>query len=351
MKPATTPKPGRPPISERVIRVGGAIALIPLLRERGVDVEALFAQVGLPLAAFDHPDHVIPFAKLCQLGKLAADRTGLADLGLRTCLSTRIGALGPLGYLVANSDSVGAGLMCLQTYLHLHDEGAVIFLQVEDGIAFLGYEVLEPGLEGAEQVAFGAMAIAVNMMRELCGDGFVLREVTFAFRAPPDTSAFRAHFLAPLRFDAVRTALAFDAALLQRPIVGADAILREVLMSQVWKIARVESGDVARDRIKRVVRTLLVTGRFSLPEVARAFGMNRRTLSRRLQTGGATFRDLVAEARYEAACGLLRNTVVPLEDIALQLGYSDVTAFTRAFRRWAGTSPVAWRRSGSSLRR
>ena len=57
-------------------------------------------------------------------------------------------------------DSVGAGLMCLQTYLHLHDEGAVPFVQVEDGIAFLGYEVLEPGLAGADQIAFGAMAMS-----------------------------------------------------------------------------------------------------------------------------------------------------------------------------------------------
>jgi len=340
-----------------VIRVGGAIALIPLLRERGVDVEALFAQVGLPLAAFDHPDHVIPFAKLCQLGKLAADRTGLADLGLRTCLSTRIGALGPLGYLVANSDSVGAGLMCLQTYLHLHDEGAVPFVLVEDGIAFFGYEVLEPGLAGADQIAFGAMAIACNMLRDLCGEGFALREVTFAFRAPRDTSLFRAHFAAPVGFNAVRTALAFDAAFLERPIVaflerpivGADAILREVLMSQVWKIARVESGEVVKDRIKRVMRTLLANGRFSQPEVAKAFGMNRRTLARRLQISGATFRDLLAEARFEAACGLLQGSAAPLEDIALRLGYSDVTAFTRAFRRWAGTSPAAWRSDHGAL--
>ncbi len=61
--------------------------------------------------------------------------------------------------------------MCLQTYLHLHDEGAVPFVLVENGIAFLGYEVLEPGLAGADQIAFGAMAIAVNMLRDLCGEG------------------------------------------------------------------------------------------------------------------------------------------------------------------------------------
>lgn len=350
MERTTLPRLGRPPISERVIRVGGAIALVPLLRERGIDVEALFAQVELPVAAFDHPDNVIPFAKLGELAKLAADRTGLADIGLRACLRTRIGALGPVGYLVANSDSVGSGLTCLQAYLHLHDEGAAPFVLVEDGTAFLGYEVLEPGLAGADQIAFGAMAIAVNMMRDLCGDSFDLQEVTFAFRAPPDTSAFRTHFATPVRFNAVRTALAFDAAFLGRSIVGADAILRDLLMSQVWNIDRVESGEVAKDRIKRVMRTLLASGRFSQPEVASAFGMNRRTLARRLQIGGATFREVLAEARFETARGLLGGSDAPLTDIAVRLGYSDVTAFTRAFRHWSGASPAAWRRDHAGLR-
>jgi AraC-like DNA-binding protein len=107
---------------------------------------------------------------------------------------------------------------------------------------------------------------------------------------------------------------------------------------------------VAKDRIKRVMRTLLANGRFSLPEVANAFGMNRRTLARRLQLSGASFRDVLAEARFETACGLLQGSAAPLEDIALRLGYSDVTAFTRAFKRWAGTSPAIWRRDRAGLR-
>jgi len=341
----TAGKRGRPPISDRVIRVGGAVALLSLLRERAIEVEALVAHVGLPVTAFDHPDNVIPFAKLGQLVSLAADRTGLADIGLRVCMRTRLGALGTLGYLVANSESVGSGLMCLQTYLHLHDEGAAPYLLLEDGVAILGYEVLEPGLAGADQIAFGALAIGANILREICGAGFALREVTFAFHGPADTSSFRSHFAAPVHFDAVRTALTFDAALLGRPIFGADSILRDVLMSRAREIDGVEGGEVANDRIRRVMRTLLATGRFSQAEVAGAFGMNRPTLARRLQISGTTFREVLDEVRFDAARGLLQGSAAPLADIALYLGYADATAFTRAFRRWSGSSPAAWRRN------
>jgi AraC-like DNA-binding protein len=205
--------------------------------------------------------------------------------------------------------------------------------------------VLEPGLAGADQIAFGALAIGANILREICGAGIALREVTFAFRGPADASSFRAHFAAPVRFDAFRTALAFDAALLARPIVGADSILRDVLMSRAREIDRVDSGEAARDRIRRVMRTLLATGRFSQDEVAGAFGMNRRTLARRLQISGTTFRAVLDEARFDAARGLLQGSAAPLADIALKLGYADPTAFARAFRRWSGSSPAAWRRS------
>lgn len=344
MENSTPTRRGRPPISNRVIRVGGAIALPALLREHGIDAAALIAQVGLPVAAFEHPDNVIPFAKLGELGHLAAGRTGLPDIGLRACMRTGLGMLGAVGYLVANSETVGAGLACLQSYLHLHDEGAAPYIQLEDSVAVLGYEVLEPDLVGTEQIVFGALAIAANLLREICGAGFALREVSFAFRAPSDTSAFFAHFAVPVRFDADRNAVMFDAAFLGRPIAGANALLRDFLTSQLRDKDRIGEGDVAQDRIQRVMRTLLATGCISQDEVARAFGMNRRTFARRLQDSGTTFRELLDAVRFDAARGVLSSSAVSLEDVANRLGYADVTAFARAFRRWSGASPAVWRR-------
>jgi AraC-like DNA-binding protein len=92
------------------------------------------------------------------------------------------------------------------------------------------------------------------------------------------------------------------------------------------------------------MRTLLATGCIGQEEVARAFGMNRRTFARRLHEDGTTFRELLDTVRFDAARGLLRASAVSLEDVADRLGYADVTAFARAFRRWSGFSPAVWRR-------
>jgi AraC-like DNA-binding protein len=348
MEKSTSSKLGRPPISNRVIRVGGAIGLIALLRERGLNADALAARVGLTVAIFDHHDNVIPFAKLGEFLNLAAEHTGLPDIGLRACLHTGLESLGTVGYLVANSETIGSGLACLQSYLHLHDEGATPYLHLEDGVAFLGYEVLEPGLAGANQIVFGALAIAANLLREISGTDFALREVSFAYRAPSDKSAFLAHFAVPVRFNADRNVLVFDATFLKRPIVSANALLRAVLASQLRERDQIWHGG-AQDRIHRVMRTLIVTGNISQEKVARVFGMTVRTFARRLQENKTTFRKLLDEVRFDAAQVLLRGSDVSLEDIANKLGYADVTAFARAFRRWSGSSPAVWRRNTAAF--
>jgi AraC-like DNA-binding protein len=136
----------------------------------------------------------------------------------------------------------------------------------------------------------------------------------------------------------------FDAALLGHPIAGANSQLRDFIASQLREKQRIGEGGFAGDRVQRVMRTLLATGCIGQEEVARAFGMNRRTFARRLHEDGTTFRELLDTVRFDAARGLLRASAVSLEDVADRLGYADVTAFARAFRRWSGSSPAVWRR-------
>lgn len=320
-----------------------------MLRECGIDASALIAEIGLRAETFDHPDNVIPFAKLAELAHLAAERTGLPDLGLRNCITTGLAVLGTIGHLVANSATVGGGLTSFVSYLHLHDEGAAPFIKQEGRLAIMGYEVLEPDLPGTEQIVFGALVVITNLLREICGASFALREVDFAYRAPEDTSAFVAYFATPVRFDADRNAVVFDAKWLGQPIANANTQLHQFFALHVRDNKVVGEGGAVKDQSQRIMRTLLSTGCIDQDEVARAFGMSRRTFARRLEENGTTFRELLDAARFDAARGLLRSSGASLEDIANRLCYSDATAFARAFRRWSGESPAAWRRNHGVL--
>jgi AraC-like DNA-binding protein len=92
------------------------------------------------------------------------------------------------------------------------------------------------------------------------------------------------------------------------------------------------------------LRILLVSGRSSAQEVAAILSLHRRTLDRRLRDLGTNFQDILDEIRFETACQLLDNTQLRLVDIAASLGYSESSAFTRAYRRWCGVVPSRRRR-------
>ena len=97
------------------------------------------------------------------------------------------------------------------------------------------------------------------------------------------------------------------------------------------------------DALRRLLRTELLSSDCSVAEVAERCMIHRRTLSRRLRAEGTAFRRLSDEVRFDIACRLLGNRKMTFAQIATTLGFSEASAFTRAFRRWSGQTPTAWR--------
>lgn len=110
------------------------------------------------------------------------------------------------------------------------------------------------------------------------------------------------------------------------------------------------SGLLTED-LRRVLRTELLRNTCSAATVAHLFSMHRRTMSRHLRTEGLAFRHIANEIRFEIARELLDNTDMALSQIAAVLRYSELSAFTRAFRRWSGQTPSTWRTSHRHSRR
>lgn len=327
--------------SDKLIRVGGATALMALLDERGVDFAGLAIEAGLSAAVFANADNVVPCAALCRLLHLAEQRTGLSDIGLRACVGSGLASLGKIGYLAANSATVERGLAALQAHFHVHDQGATPVVRRHDGTASFGYEIVEPSMPGADQLSFGALAIGTNVLRALCGPDFRLLQVTFAFDRPRNLSLFRSFFGAPVSFGAAANAVAFDTRWLATPIATADSYLYAVLADDVRRDDD-RMHEPVESRVQRVVRSLVAGGQFSADAAAYAFGVTRRTLARRLRDRGTSFRALLDDARHVEARRLLQSSSVSLSEIAARLGYADTATFTRAFRRWCGTSPRRW---------
>jgi AraC-like DNA-binding protein len=180
-------------------------------------------------------------------------------------------------------------------------------------------------------------------MRELWGSRWAPEEVHFSRTRPADVGAYRRFFRAPCRFDRERTAISFPTTLLNKPMPEANPERLRRLEQQAQTISK---GELL-SRLRRALRILLLSGRTSSQEVAALLFLHRRTLNRRLQDRGTNFQQVLDEIRFEAACQLLDSTQLSLTDIAASLGYSESSAFTRAFRRWSGAAPSRRRRTES----
>ena len=328
--------------SEATLRVGGALAITAVLRDFGIDPREVLIEAGIAPELFDDPDNLITYRARGRLMTRSVVRTGCPHFGLLVGQRMNLPSLGLVGLLAKNAPDVGSALRSLVTYLHLHARGAVMELTVDPGLAMLSYDAYQLAVEATDQTGDGATAMMLNAMRTLCGTDFLPIEARFAHRTPDDVRPFRQFFKVPLRFDAEHFALVFSRDWLDRRVPGTDAELERLLQKQ---IAMLESkhGDEFPAIVRGILRSALLTDHAGADQIAALFSIHVRTLSRRLEDFGTSFQELVDEGRFEIARQMLEDTSLDVGQIAEALGYARASAFTRAFRRWSGTTPALWR--------
>jgi len=330
------------PCADATVRVSGPAALPEVLRTLGADPATVLAEAGVDPTLFDDPENTVPLAELGRLVRLCVNRTGCMKFGLLVGQQGGLHSLGLVGLLARLSPDVGTALRRLADCMHLHHGGTVTAVTVDGDAATLSYDIDRRYDEAADQIGDGALATLFNILRALCGPGWRPIEIRFAHRAPDDVRPFRAFFATELCFDAGQNAIVFPGAWLRQPLPGDDAELQRLIVLQ---IARLEAryGDEFPELVRGVLRAALMTGHAHADEVAALFSMHSRTLNRRLGAFDTSFRKLVDEGRFAIARQLLECTALDVGGIAGALSYADASAFTRAFRRWSGTTPAAWR--------
>jgi AraC-like DNA-binding protein len=330
------PQESRPTtVHEDYQRVGGLVVIPGLLREMGGDPTVILPRAGFETSTLDHVENRIPYASMGRLFHECALATACPHFGLLAYQRVRLSHLGLPGELMRYSATLRAGLQAFVSYQHLNSQGVATFLLEDKAIASLGCAVFQKDAEFVDQIYDTFLAVACNVMRELWGSRWAPEEVQFSRTKPVDVGVYRRFFRAPCRFDRERTAIFFPTTLLNKPMPEANPERLKTLKQHVLIIGK---GELL-SRLRRALRILLLSGRSSAQEVAALMYLHRRTLNRRLHDQGTNFQHILDEIRFEAACQLLDKTRLPLTDIAASLGYSESSAFTRAFRRWSGVAP------------
>ena len=324
------------------VRMASVLAIPEVLRSLGANPEEVLGELGYDLKLFDDAENRISYAARNQILSHCAARTGCPDFGLRIGQHNGLHTFALMGLLVKYAPDVATALRSFVRIARIHVQGASVNLAVEGNSAMLTWQVHEPGMEAIDHIGDGALATLYNIMHELCGPDWRPTEAWFAHRIPADVGPFRRFFRVPLRFDAEQYALLFSAGFLKRRLPGIDDALRRLLEKQIESLERRHPDDFPA-QVRRVLHTALMTGQSKADQVAALFGMHSRTLNRRLNAFGTTFQQLLDETRFESARQMLEYSAIEVGEISDSLGYAAPGVFSRAFRRWSGTTPAEWR--------
>jgi len=309
----------------------------------------LVEEVGISRDVLIDPNVLVPLDKHCRLLELAARQQEDDFVGLKIGHQVHPRDMGPLGYTILNSPNVHAALDSFVRYLRVYARGCEFDLRIvgESAIFTYAYTITEPCALQRRQEAECTLAMVKQAVEVVTSKQLELEAVGFEHPRPDDVSMHKRVFDAPLYFSQEVNSLKFRASLLQRETAHAEHRLFEVLEKHLAEVinTRVDEGDLVA-KVGNAIAQSLSSGLPSIDSVASALFMTKRTLQRRLADEGVLYNEFADDIRRKLALQYVGNTKMPLTEVAFLLGYSHISAFSRAFRRWMGQSPIGFRGGG-----
>jgi AraC-like DNA-binding protein len=328
-----------------MIAVAATTSLFETIAAAGGDPDQILRMLGLERAAFTNSEGFIASSIFARILEEAARSTADESFGLHFGEHYNPKNIGPLAYVVLNSPTLVVAIENAQRYLHIHNEAANPSFSIEGEQAYLRFLLADLAIESARQHNEYSMAVALNTLRIMAGSHWAPREVQFAHDAPVHTSEHLRVFGAPVSFSCATNALVIERDFVERQVPAADPRLYRILKQHVERIL----NEMPRESdlliaVRRAIAESMRDGDPKLARVIKKVSISARTLERRLGEHGVVFRTLVDDTRRRFALNYLRDCKHTLTEIAFLLGYSEVSAFNRAFKRWTGKTPMDYRR-------
>ncbi len=322
----------------------GALAgfnqLVPCL---GGDPSVLLARVGLPADCMRRPDLLIPIATFTELLNLCAEELGCSDFGLRLANMQGVRILGALGKRVLDSADLRTALVVAQHYMALHNQAEHWRIRVEEDLLVAQRFDHFGDAPAAAQYRELALGAGYRLIQDLAGEDIRPRQVLFRQGPLSRMQCYRDFFSIEPQFDQPRDCLVFDADIMQRPLRTPGAGLNRYFDEFTRQLLEEHSGSLA-GQVRALILQTLGAQRHSLAQISRLIGVPARTLQRHLRSEGTSFKQLLQDVRMEAARWHLRASSIDIKLLSAALGYTDISAFSKAFRAVHGLSPLQWRK-------
>lgn len=316
-------------------------AIARALALKGVDSARVFAAAGLTARSSNDPMRRVPVSQMSQLFRLCVEATGDPAFGLSVARSMHVSSLHALGFSLMASHTLMDFAHRLERHFRMLTEVARIEVRTErDRVALATIDIARSCAE-TQDAWIGFLA---RFVRLLTDDEVDPLHVELMHAAPATGPApYEAFFACPVSFGRPDNVLVFSRERFERPLDGScpDLVQLHDKVAAEY-IARLDRNDIVA-RVRSQIVERLESAQCDRDTIARELGMAPATLARKLVQRGSSFHEILGDTRRGLALAYLQEAHLPVTEIAFRLGFTDQSNFTRAFKRWTGQAPTAFR--------
>jgi AraC-like DNA-binding protein len=328
-----------------------AAAVIQAMENLGFDPEQMIQRSGLDKSLLSDPDARIKIEDMSRLWKIAVEVTGDECFGLTAAANVKPTTFHALGFAIMVSRGLMDAFERLRRFYRIvSDSVEVKFIYKEDliSISFNPYEHLpQPSDEAFDM----AMASIVAFAKMLTNTDVNPVKVELRRKEPANPEKFINVFGSTVVFCAENNQIFYTKKDMQKPLPSANAeIARRNDLIVVDYLASFDE-DLMSHKVHAKLIELLPLGEPSCDKLAKSMGLSTRSLHRCLKKENVAYREILNDIRKTLAARYLKQPTFSIIEIAFQLGYSDSSNFTRAFKRWFGISPRKYRKKYNDIKR
>jgi AraC-like DNA-binding protein len=337
---------------EPTIAAGFARALMELAVKKGAGRQALTERSGIDPAVLEDPDNRVSLARyiaLMRAGKELCNDPALAlhfgeayDMSELSIVALTAQACETMAEALAQLDRFGRLMIDVEVD---DSQGRRLVLSREGGRLWLLDTRTNPNIY--PEITESSFARMASSSRRAPGQLPVIKEIHVTHKAPPHAAEYARVFAAPVFFESGRNALLMsDDSFLALKTPNPSRYVFGVLSERAAALLKsLEDSKTTRGRVESLLMPILHTGEASMDAIAARLGLSRPTLFRKLKAEGTTFEKVLDELRHRMALNYLDGKKVSVNETAYLVGFSEPAAFSRAFKRWTGTSPGALRKA------
>ena len=327
--------------------IGSANFILNVLEGQGIEPKSFIENTlgkEIDLSLRNDPNARIKYRDLEKVWRATFEQSSDECLGLKLADYWHPSHLGALGYAWLSSTTLQEAFSRLERYVHMITSRISIRSQTSDDRVSVVIERrdIQPNLYFLMD---GMMAVIIKMCRLNAGESMSPQAIRFVHPEPGCIRQFEQYFGCPLKFNAADNRVDFAPAVLEKRLTGANPIIAEASDRIIIDyLSHIDDANVV-DRVKAEIINQLPSGNMTDGSVASALHKSTRTMQRELGELDTTFSAILNEARHDLALKYIRDSRLTLTEIAFMLGFSESSSFSRAFKRWTGSTPSQKRTS------